>query len=83
MESAIPQHLVSRRIQSARMKPDWQPPYPSFVARFAPSVTLRWRIHALLSVNEQAERLGTAPVPQAKLDGLMGDNFARMMGWLP
>ena len=38
MESAIPQHLVSRRTQLARMKPDWQPPYPSFVARFAPSV---------------------------------------------
>jgi len=38
MESAIPQHLVSRRAQPTRMKPDWQPPYPSFVARFAPSV---------------------------------------------
>ena len=38
MESAIPQHLVSRRTQPTRMKPDWQPPYPSFVARFAPSV---------------------------------------------
>jgi len=38
MESAIPHHLLSHRTQSARMKPDWQPPYPSFVARFAPSV---------------------------------------------
>jgi aldoxime dehydratase len=38
MESAIPRHLVSRRTQPTRMKPDWQPPYPSFVARFAPSV---------------------------------------------
>src|SRR5260370_38198926 len=38
MESAIPQHLVSRRTQPARMRPDWRPPYPSFVARFAPSV---------------------------------------------
>lgn len=38
MESAIPQHLVSRRTEPTRMKPDWQPPYPSFVARFAPSV---------------------------------------------
>jgi predicted TIM-barrel fold metal-dependent hydrolase len=37
----------------------------------------------LLAVNEHAERLGTDPVPQAKLDGIMGDNFARMMGWLP
>ena len=38
MESAIPQHLAARRTQPTRMKPDWQPPYPSFVARFAPSV---------------------------------------------
>ncbi len=38
MEPAIPQHLMSHRTQPARMKPDWQPPYPSFVARFAPSV---------------------------------------------
>jgi len=38
MESAIPQHLVTRRTEPTRMKPDWQPPYPSFVARFAPSV---------------------------------------------
>jgi len=38
MESAIPRHLVSRRTEPTRMKPDWQPPYPSFVARFAPSV---------------------------------------------
>src|SRR5258705_9405822 len=38
MESAIPQHLASCRTQPTRMKPDWQPPYPSFAARFAPSV---------------------------------------------
>ena len=36
----------------------------------------------LLSVNEHARRLGTDPIPQAKLDGIMGDNYARMMGWL-
>ena len=39
MESAIPGQLASRRTQPAGMKPGWQPPYPSFVARFAPSVT--------------------------------------------
>src|SRR5260370_33471155 len=38
MESAIPHHLLSHRAQPTRMTPDWQPPYPSFVARFAPSV---------------------------------------------
>ena len=36
----------------------------------------------LLSVNSHAQRLGTDQIPQAKLDGIMGDNFARMMGWL-
>jgi predicted TIM-barrel fold metal-dependent hydrolase len=36
----------------------------------------------LLSVNSHAARLGSDPIPQAKLDGIMGDNFARMMGWL-
>src|ERR1700745_2939414 len=38
MSSAIPPPVVSPRTQPPRMKPDWQPPYPSFVARFAPSV---------------------------------------------
>ena len=51
--------------------------YPGFL--YDP-VALRAK---LLAVNEHAERLGTAPVPQAKLDGIMGGNFARMMGWLP
>jgi predicted TIM-barrel fold metal-dependent hydrolase len=51
--------------------------YPGFL--YDP-VALRAK---LLLVNEHAERLGTAPIPQVKLDGIMGDNFARMMGWLP
>jgi aldoxime dehydratase len=38
MESAIPQYLTLPRTEPARMKPGWQPPYPSFVARFAPTV---------------------------------------------
>lgn len=38
MESAIPQHLATHRTEPARMKPGWRPPYPSFVARFAPTV---------------------------------------------
>ena len=36
----------------------------------------------LLSVNDQAERVGSAPIPQAKLDGIGGDNYARMLGLL-
>jgi aldoxime dehydratase len=39
MESAIPQHLMMERTQPVGLRPGWQPPYPSFVARFAPSVT--------------------------------------------
>jgi predicted TIM-barrel fold metal-dependent hydrolase len=50
--------------------------YPGFL--YDP-VALRAK---LLSVNSHAERLGTDPIPQAKLDGIMGENFARMMGWL-
>jgi predicted TIM-barrel fold metal-dependent hydrolase len=50
--------------------------YPGFL--YDP-VALRTK---LLSVNSHAEQLGTDPIPQAKLDGIMGDNFARMMGWL-
>lgn len=36
----------------------------------------------LLSVNEHAERVGAEPVPQAKLAGILGDNYARMLGLL-
>jgi Amidohydrolase len=36
----------------------------------------------LLSVNDHAERVGSAPIPQAKLDGILGDNYARMLGLL-
>lgn len=39
MESAIPQHLTTERTRPATLTPGWQPPYPGFVARFAPSVT--------------------------------------------
>jgi len=35
------------------------------------------------SVNEEAGRLGLDPVPQPKLDGLLGDSFARFLGLIP
>jgi aldoxime dehydratase len=38
VESAIPQYLAAHRTEPAGMKPGWRPPYPSFVARFAPVV---------------------------------------------
>jgi predicted TIM-barrel fold metal-dependent hydrolase len=49
--------------------------YPGFL--YDP-VALRAK---LCSVNDHANRLGTDPIPAAKLDGIMGDNFARFMGF--
>ena len=47
-------------------------------------VRRRSRLRAkLLAVNEYADRVGCAPIPQAKLDGILGDNYARMLGLLP
>lgn len=34
----------------------------------------------LLGVNDVARRLGEEPIPQIKLDGIMGDNLARVLG---
>lgn len=39
MESAIPAHLQCPRTRHRRVADDYAPPYPSFVARHAPSVT--------------------------------------------
>jgi predicted TIM-barrel fold metal-dependent hydrolase len=37
----------------------------------------------LLAVNDHAGRVGAAPIPQAKLDGILGTNYARMTGLIP
>jgi len=37
----------------------------------------------LMTVNEEARRMGTQEISQAELDGIMGDNFARLLGLLP
>ncbi|MHC4046267.1 phenylacetaldoxime dehydratase family protein [Bradyrhizobium sp. 23AC] len=39
MESAIPQHLETQRTRHKRVPDDYQPPYPSFVARYKPTVS--------------------------------------------
>jgi aldoxime dehydratase len=39
MESAIPTHLTTTRSRHRRVPDDYQPPYPSFVARFKPGTT--------------------------------------------
>jgi predicted TIM-barrel fold metal-dependent hydrolase len=36
----------------------------------------------LLSVNEYADRVGAPPIPGEKLDGILGDNYACMLGLL-
>lgn len=48
--------------------------YPGFL--YDP-VDLRQKI---LDVNTVADRLGMPQIPQAKLDGILGDNFARIVG---
>jgi predicted TIM-barrel fold metal-dependent hydrolase len=50
--------------------------YPGFL--YDP-VALRQK---LLTVNEEAEFLGLPEIPQAKLDGIMGDNVARVLGMM-
>jgi len=39
MESAIPLHLETARTRHKRVPDDYQPPYPSFVARYKPAVS--------------------------------------------
>jgi predicted TIM-barrel fold metal-dependent hydrolase len=34
----------------------------------------------LLTVNEEAEGLNMEPIPQSKLDGVMGENVANVLG---
>jgi len=48
--------------------------YPGFL--YDP-VVLREK---LMTVNEEADQLGLPPIPQTKLDGIMGDNFAAVLG---
>ena len=50
--------------------------YPGFL--YDP-VSLRDK---LMSVNEEADALGLDPIPQQKLDGIMGDNIARVLSLL-
>jgi predicted TIM-barrel fold metal-dependent hydrolase len=48
--------------------------YPGFL--YDP-VALREK---LMSVNDEADGLRMEPIPQRKLEGIMGDNFARLLG---
>ena len=33
-------------------------------------------------MNEEAPLVNLPEIPQTKIDGIMGDNVARMMGWI-
>ncbi len=37
----------------------------------------------LLTVNEEADLLNMKPIPQSKLDGIMGDNAAKVLRMVP
>ena len=56
MESAIPRHLENPRTRHKRVPDDYQPPYPSFVARYRPGVSRV--VMAYFGVQHR----GTAPV---------------------
>lgn len=69
MESAIPKHLATTRTQPARLKRNWQPPYPSYVARFQPHVD---RV-AMAYLGVQYAGDGQPPEPvRTALTGLAG-----------
>jgi aldoxime dehydratase len=56
MESAIPEHLRTERTRPRRVPDDYAPPYPSFVARFRPSVE-----RVVMAYFGLQHRGGTAP----------------------
>lgn len=67
MESAIPTHLRCPRSRHRRVPDDYQPPYPSFVARHAPSVSRV--VMAYYGVQHAPAEQATA---EAALAGLAG-----------
>jgi aldoxime dehydratase len=65
MESAIPAHLQCPRTRLRRVPDDYEPPYPSFVARHAPAV--QRVVMAYFGVQSPAPR---APAAEAALAAL-------------
>ena len=58
MESAIPEHLRCPRTRHRRVSDDYEPPYPSFVARHKPSV--QHLVMAYFGVQSHAANSATA-----------------------
>ncbi len=64
MESAIPRHLQTRRTRQTRVPQDYTPPYPSFVARFTPSVKRVTMAYLGLQYRGQAPDEATSSLDQ-------------------
>lgn len=75
MESAIPDHLKSARTRHRRVPDDYQPPYPSFVARYRPSV--RRVVMAYFGVQHKG---GDPPAAAQAALGWIAEQFARADG---
>lgn len=68
MESAIPLHLETERTRHKRVPDDYQPPYPSFVARYKPAVSRV--VMAYFGVQYRDETPAAATEALAEIAGL-------------
>lgn len=70
MESAIPAHLETARTRHKRVPDDYQPPYPSFVARYKPAVARV--VMAYFGVQYRGPAPAVATEALAEIAGLFG-----------
>lgn len=70
MESAIPVHLETQRTRHKRVPDDYQPPYPSFVARYKPGVNRV--VMAYFGVQYRGSTPVAATEALAEIAGLFG-----------
>lgn len=70
MESAIPLHLEAQRTRHKRVPDDYQPPYPSFVARYKPTVGRV--VMAYFGVQYRGATPAAATEALAEIAGLFG-----------
>jgi aldoxime dehydratase len=68
MESAIPPHLAQSPSQPSQLKAGWRPPYPSYVARFDPSVTRVVMAYFGVQYGEGREAPGIVEAALSELD---------------
>ena len=74
MESAIPLHLETTRTRHKRVPDDYQPPYPSFVARYKPGVS------RVAMAYFGVQHHGTAPAAAAEALAEIAAKFAAAGG---